>query len=94
MMRNRVTADTVKAVKRMLSDPRYTLIGDDEIAKLCDTSATSVSRIRQGKYDHLLSEVAGVPMADTDDAIVHELLEIKALLTSIVCLLQTESDDK
>lgn len=44
--------DTVVAVKKLRAKyPRMTQV---DLAKLCDTSDTTVSKILQGKHDHLL----------------------------------------
>jgi hypothetical protein len=51
-----VTPDVVQAVKRYLSDPKYQALTVTEIGMMTGISATSVSRISNGEYDHLLEQ--------------------------------------
>ncbi len=51
-----VTPQIVQQVKRYLTDPKYTALSYQEIAALTGTSQTTVSRIKNGDYDHLLEQ--------------------------------------
>lgn len=64
-MIQKVDKDLVSKVKRLTSDPKYSQLTYDEIALLCGTSATTVSRVVKGTYDRLLSEppVVNIPTA-------------------------------
>lgn len=51
-----VTADVVLRVKKLLDDPRFQALTLDELGVLAGTSGSTVSRVKNGKYDHLLDE--------------------------------------
>lgn len=53
--RQAVTTFMVEKVKRTLEDPRYGTLTLDEIGLLTGCSGSTVSRIKNGRYDHLLS---------------------------------------
>lgn len=65
----KVTKEVVEKVKNYLSDDKYSSLTHDEIGLLCGTSATSVSRISNGQYDHLLKPIEKVEI-NTDDVTV------------------------
>lgn len=75
-----VTKEVVEKVKSYLSNDKYNNLTHEEIALLCGTSATSVSRIKNGEYDHLLEPVEN---ANTDDVLVP--IDYKTLKHLIAC---------
>ena len=56
MTKQAVTKEMVLKVKKYTSDERYSDLTHTELALLCGSSATSVSRIVNGKYDYLLAD--------------------------------------
>jgi len=78
MSKTIVTKEIVEKVKSYLDKDKYGNLTHDEIALLCGTSATSVSRISNGQYDHLLKPVEKITQSNTDDvnvAIDYETLK-------------------
>lgn len=55
-----ITKDIVKKVKEYKSNDRYSNLTQAEIALLCGTTPSSVSRIINGEYDHLLNDTPEV----------------------------------
>ena len=51
---NAITTVTVLRVKHILNDPRYQALTLDDVGLLSGVSGSSVSRIKTGKYDHLI----------------------------------------
>ena len=50
------TPQIVQQVKRYLTDPKYTALSHREIAALTGTSETTINRIKNGYYDHILNQ--------------------------------------
>lgn len=66
MRGKQVTRDMVKAVQT--TKARYPEMSNKDVAKLCDTSETTTSKILSGAYNHLLAD-------DAPDGEVAALLE-------------------
>lgn len=57
MSKDLVTKELVEKVKSYLSDDKYSALTYGEVGILCEISASTVSRIKNGNYDCLLTPV-------------------------------------
>lgn len=83
MSKVKVTKELVLKVKEYKSNDKYSNLTQGEIALLCGTTGTSVSRILNGEYDHLLS---GTPSASDDVTTVIPYEELKRLVACEYCI--------
>lgn len=66
MTKQEVTREVVLKAKSYLDNPKYSTLTQDELALLTGISATTLSRIKNGKYDSLLEpEKVEDPQADS-----------------------------
>lgn len=54
--------EPITKVKKYITDDKYKVLKDAEVAILCDTSASTVSRIRNGYYDKPDTDTVNVPI--------------------------------
>lgn len=71
----KVTKETVLKVKKYKEDSKYSNLTQEELALLCGTSSTSVSRIINGEYDYLLEPVKQTNTDDVNVAIDYQTLK-------------------
>lgn len=52
-----IDKETVLKIYSYLNDERYSQLTHAELGLLCGVSSSTISRVKAGKYDHLLKEV-------------------------------------
>ena len=81
-----VKRETVEAVKE--TNAKYPDLPNTAIAKLCDATESTVSRVFRGEYDHLLepqeSEQEGPSESDELHAAILEELEIQTDMMHVI----------
>jgi transcriptional regulator with XRE-family HTH domain len=76
----KITKDIVLKVKEYKSSEKYSNLTQAEIALLCGTTTPSVSRILNGEYDFLLSDLPKVTKTTNDVTTVIPYEQLKHLL--------------
>ena len=77
---SKVTKEIVKKVLSYKADEKYSQLTYEELGLLCGTSATSISRIFRGDYNHLLKEDKALVEVDTGATTIIPLEDLKHLV--------------
>lgn len=80
-----ITKETVEKGKSYLSNPKYAELTQEEIALISGIPATTLSRIKKGRYDHLLTPDPEPQAQDTNPDRVSVPIDYDTLKHLMAC---------